>query len=148
MPDKVIIGPISKGLRNDVTPFNVDNDSFPTLINAYQWRGRIKRKRGTSPLTRLNRYFNSTNISYSSTATILLDGSGVGNLLTGFSLQATGNIIPVTVTITDTVSGPVYTDPIMDGTLSPSGSIIYSTGSITIAAAAGNTVNATFSYYP
>ncbi len=55
MGEKLIIGPIDKGLRTDREAFVIDNDSFPTLINAYQWRGRVKRKRGTSTLTRLQR---------------------------------------------------------------------------------------------
>lgn len=57
MGQKLVVGPLSKGLRNDVTAFNIDNESFPTLINAYQWRLRCKRKRGTSPFTRLQRQF-------------------------------------------------------------------------------------------
>ena len=52
---KIVVGPIDKGLRTDRLPFNVDNDSFPTLVNAYQWRGRIKRKRGNAFLGRLQR---------------------------------------------------------------------------------------------
>ena len=60
MPEKIIVGPFSSGLRTDVQPFNVDNDSFPTLLNAYQWRGRIKRKRGTAQLGRLRRYIGTT----------------------------------------------------------------------------------------
>ncbi len=52
---KIIVGPFDKGLRNDVIPVYIDNSSFPTLINAYQWRGRVKRKRGTSLLTRATR---------------------------------------------------------------------------------------------
>src|SRR5690606_19635782 len=56
MGHKILIGPnISKGFRNDVTAFNIDNDAFLKLINAYQWRGRVKRKRGTSLLGRLKR---------------------------------------------------------------------------------------------
>ena len=55
MGEKLIVGPISKGLKSNVKPFNIDNDSFPVLINAYQWRGQIKRKRGTTFLTRLRR---------------------------------------------------------------------------------------------
>ncbi len=55
MSEKLIIGPITKGLKSNVKPFNIDNDSFPVLINAYQWRGQIKRKRGTTFLTRLRR---------------------------------------------------------------------------------------------
>ena len=48
MGEKLVIGPIDKGLKTDREPFNIDNDSFPLLINAYQWRGRVKRKRGTA----------------------------------------------------------------------------------------------------
>lgn len=149
MGEKIVIGPINKGLRNDVTPFVIDNDSFPTLINAYQWRGRVKRKRGTSLLGRLQRYFDSNSNAYNSgSVTITLNGSGVGNILTGFSLQSDGNIVPGTVTITDTINANVYTDPALDGTLSPSGTINYATGVITIVASAGNTVRVVFRYTP
>lgn len=60
MGEKLIIGPIDRALRTDRTAFVIDNDSFPKLINAYQWRGRIKRKRGTSKLTRLQRIIGTT----------------------------------------------------------------------------------------
>ena len=60
MGEKVVVGPITKGLSTGYTPFAIDNDSFPTLINAYQWRGRLKRKRGTSFLGRLNRFLSNT----------------------------------------------------------------------------------------
>jgi hypothetical protein len=53
MPDKIFIGNISKGLEQFYLPFNIDNDALPTLYNAYSWRGRIKRKRGTVTLGRL-----------------------------------------------------------------------------------------------
>jgi hypothetical protein len=153
MGEKIVVGPFNRGLRNDVTAFNIDNDSFPTIINAYQWRGRLKRKRGTAKLNRLKRYFDSTSVSYSSTATITLNGSGVGNLLTGFSLQANGNIVPGSVTLTASGGPTVYTDPTQDGYLTPTGTggpntINYATGVITIPAQAGNTVSATFNYYP
>lgn len=148
MGEKIVVGPIDRGLRNDRTAFNIDNDSFPMLINAYQWRGRVKRKRGTSLLGRLERYFNSLSSAYNSgSTTITLNGSGSGNLLTGFSLQSNGNIVPGSVTIT--APGPnVYTDPAMDGTLSPSGTINYATGAITILAQANNAVSVVFRYYP
>jgi hypothetical protein len=56
MGQKIQIGSlIDKGLRADVTPFNIDNNSFQILFNSYQWRGRAKRKRGTSLLGRLTR---------------------------------------------------------------------------------------------
>lgn len=155
MSEKIVIGPINRGLRNDREPFVIDNDSFPVLINAYQWRGRVKRKRGTAPLnnlangaSRLTRYFDSTSLSYntSGSTTITLNGSGVGNILSGFSLQVDGNIVIGSAVIT--APGPtVYTDN-GDGTLSTSGTINYASGVITIAAEAGNAVSATFNYTP
>lgn len=148
MGEKIVVGPINKGLRTDREPFAIDDDSFPTLINAYQWRGRIKRKRGTSFLNRLKRYFDSTSTAYNSgSTTITLNGSGEGNLITGFSLETDANITPGNVTIT--APGPTeYTDPDMDGTLSPSGSINYATGAITILAEAGSAVSVTMTYFP
>lgn len=151
MGEKIIVGPIDQGLRTNREPFNIDNDTFPQLVNAYQWRGRIKRKRGTQFLGRLTRFFNSNSISYSSTATFNLV-AGAGNILTGFGLQSNGNIVPGSVTITDTTSGNVYTDPAMDGILvgapAGSGTINYATGAITIAAGAADAIAAVFLYYP
>lgn len=119
---KLIVGPIEKGLRTDRLPFNIDNDSFPTLINAYEWRGRLKRKRGTSLLGRLTRFFNSNSTSYSAVSTINLS-SGSANILTGFSLQANGNLIPGTVIINDTTASKFYGDGQQNGNLSPAASI-------------------------
>jgi hypothetical protein len=65
MGEKIVVGPMDKGIRKDVTPFNIDNQSFLNLINAYQQRGRIKRKRGTSTLGRLNRQFDVQSIGNS-----------------------------------------------------------------------------------
>lgn len=151
---KLVIGaPFSKGLKNDVLPFNIDNSNFPTLINSYYWRGRIKRKRGTSPLGRLQRYFNSAVSSYGSTTSITLNASGAANLLTGFSLETNGNIVPSTVQFTDSTASNTYTDDgagNLTGTPSGSGTINYATGAINIGAGAGgHTINAvTFQYYP
>ena len=167
MGQKLVVGPFNRGLRNDVTAFNVDNESFPTLINAYQWRGRIKRKRGTSFLGRLTRFFNSTNPSYNpgafltvptSSQTITLQAvTGAGNLLTsfpsasGFNLQVNGNIVPGSVTITVGVN--TYTDVTEDGYLTPTGTggintINYASGEIAIPGEAGNNASAVFRYYP
>lgn len=152
MGEKIIVGPINKGIRTDRTPFVIDNDSFPTLINAYQWRGRIKRKRGTSLLGRLERYFDSTSTQYNpGSTTQTLTSGGVGNLLTGFTssgIQSNASLVPGTVTINDTTTSTAYTDPLMNGTLSPGGTINYATGAFTIAPAAADTVNANFDYYP
>lgn len=150
MGEKIVVGPLNKGLRNDVTPFNIDNESFPNLLNAYQWRSRVKRKRGTSTLGRLTRFFDSTSTSYSSTSTITLNGDGQGNLLTGFSLETNGNIVPESVEIT--VGANVYEDTDGDGilylVLVASGTINYATGEIVIATQANNNASANFLYYP
>lgn len=71
MSEKIVVGPITSGLQNNVTPFNIDNDSFITLLNAYQWRGRVKRKRGTELLGRLQRFLGTTDGSGNLTVTIL-----------------------------------------------------------------------------
>jgi len=65
MGQKLVIGPFNKGLRTDRPAFMIDNDSFPTLTNAYNWRGRVKRKRGTSLLGRLQYYFETASIGNS-----------------------------------------------------------------------------------
>lgn len=155
MGEKIVVGPVNKGFKNDRTAFVIDNDSFPTLINAYQWRGRVKRKRGTSLLGRLRRFFDSLLISYNpvppGTPTQVLDGTGSGNLLTGFTtLEADANLVPGSIIITD--GATTYTDPASDGILvgNPAGSGIvnYATGAFTIAGGAANIVSATFTYYP
>ena len=158
MGEKIVVGPVNKGLKNDRLPFIIDNDSFPTLINAYQWRGRIKRKRGTRFLGRLQRFFNSSSISYnpgSTSITLGNDGSGngTGNLLTGFTtLETNAALVPGSITITDTTTGNVYTDPASNGILVGvpvgSGTVNYATGSIVITGAAGDVITATFIYYP
>jgi hypothetical protein len=164
MGEKIVVGPKFGGLVNAVEPFAIDNESFPFLLNAYEWRGRIKRKRGTYTLGRLQRYFNSTNSSYTNLFPpyyLTLDGTGAGNLFSGpyvnagmtsVTLQPGGNIIPGTVVITDTVTSDVYKDTPLNGTLvgSPTGTgtINYASGEITIAGGAGHALVVVFLYYP
>jgi len=155
--NKIIVGPVGGGLKTTNLPFFIDNDSFPVLINAYQWRGRVKRKRGTSLLGRILRYFNSEIISYTATVTILLNGSGAGNLISGFGIEAGANIVPGTTVIVDrdSVLPPLqtYRDLLSNGFLTPTGTggpntINFATGAILIPAAAGHNVTAEFIYYP
>lgn len=154
MGEKILVGnPVTKGLINNRTAFGVDNDAFPVLTNAYQWRGRVKRKRGTSLLNRLKRYFDSTSVSYfPAPGTAAVSAGGAVNLLTGFSLQSNGNIVPGSVTIRDTTTTQVYTDPAMDGTLTGSlggvGTINYATGAVVILPSSNNAVTVIFNYYP
>ena len=151
MGEKIVIGPINQGLRNDRTAFVIDNDSFPMLFNAYQWRGRVKRKRGTSLLGRLTRFFNSANASYGSTTSFNLV-AGAGNLLTAFSLQVNGNIVQGSVHLTDSTTGDVYHDDSngnLIGVPAGTGTINYATGAITITAGATDTITTvSFLYTP
>lgn len=156
MGEKIVVGPVNKGLTTNVTAFNIDNDAFPTLVNAYQWRGRVKRKRGTSPINRARRFFNSSSTSYNSgSATITLNGAGTGNLLSGFGLQVNGALSPGTVVIVglDTYRDTNGTTSIGQGVLfnaalAAVGTINYATGSFTIPTEANNAVSATFQYFP
>lgn len=157
MVEQIIVGPVNRGLRTDREPFVIDDDSFPTLINAYQWRGRIRRKRGTSLLNRLTRYFDSTISSYGSIPTITVSATGRANLLSGFGLQGVGSIKPGSVSITDTTTGQTYTDPTQDGVLDGdivgpghgTGNINYASGAFNLSSVSfGNSVSAHFIYYP
>lgn len=145
--------PIENGLQEDVKIFNIKNDAFSALINAYQWRGRVLRKRGTALLNRLIRNFYSLNSSYSSIATITLDAGGNGNLITGFGLEANSSIVIGSVTLVGSTGPVTYTDPTKDGYLTPTGTlgpntINYASGAILIPAQASATISAIFNYYP
>ncbi len=48
-----LIGPIRDGIRRDSKSWSQPNDSFETLINAYQWRDRVVRRPGYTLLGRL-----------------------------------------------------------------------------------------------
>lgn len=136
MGEKLVIGPINRGLRTDRKPFNIDNDSFPTLVNAYQWRGRVKRKRGTSLLNRLQRSISAT-----------------GSLSSG-SITLSHPIRPGTINIIGGTDGTTYTDPGLDGNLlatggsGTGGTINYSTGVLTINSGGSETISGTYTYYP
>ena len=172
----IVVGPIGGGLQNDVLPFNTDNDSFPVLINAQQWRKRIRRKRGTTQLGRLRRFFDSNDSSYiigkisgifspilgTAPATITLS-SGMGNLISGiFSstdmtpitislsyLSSNASLIPGTISITDQTASVSYTDDGNGNLVGGSGGIInYATGAFTITGGASHLIYANFIYYP
>ena len=142
MGEKIVVGPISKGLRNDVEPFAIDNDSFPLLVNAYQWRGRVKRKRGTTPLCRLQRYVSLDGYSLS---------GGAINLITELNLEVNSAIVPGLLHIV-TSTGNTYTDPSKNGNVvgSPSGAgaILYWSGNLLLYDEDNPTLSGGFYYYP
>lgn len=80
--EKIFIGKISKGLEQFYLPFNIDNDAFPYLYNAYTWRGRVKRKRGTVPLGRLEVQVELASSPNNWQFAQFALTSGAGNLLT------------------------------------------------------------------
>lgn len=87
MGEKLVVGPINKGLRTDRLPFVIDNDSFPVLINAYQWRGRVKRKRGTQLLCQLQRWIGTTDGLGNLTVTIApAPASGLSTFIVGTNI--------------------------------------------------------------
>ncbi|HEX5553453.1 MAG TPA: ubiquitin-activating E1 FCCH domain-containing protein [Chitinophagaceae bacterium] len=60
MSQRLVVSNIQTGYETDVLPFNVSNDAFPVLQDAQIYRGRVRRKRGTYPLGRLQRTLTST----------------------------------------------------------------------------------------
>ncbi len=141
MGQKLIVGPnITKGLKNNLEPFAIDNDSFPTLINAYQWRGRVKRKRGTGILTRLQRIIGTTD-AVTGNFTVIISPHP---LQAGISLFTVGTTVfvdwdidashnPVTL-ITNSISSTATLNRstgqliITGANLNPLTSVIYFTG--------------------
>src|ERR1700679_1934503 len=123
MPDKIYIGNFS-GLKLNVKPFNIDNETFSTLFNAYAWRGQIKRKRGTSPLARLEQQIKMVaSVTLPWEYAELTLSSGAANLITGNSLESGSSITPGSITLV--VGSNTYSEPnVPDGTLVgvPSGS--------------------------
>lgn len=151
MPDQILIGNFAKGLTTNRLPFVIDNDAFPQLYNAYVWRGRARRKRGTALLGRLTRQVKlispTKNWEY---APLTLSG-GTGNLISNYSLGSQASIVPRSISLT--VGGNTYTEPStpngnLVGSPSGTGTINYATGAITIAGGGSSTVSGTFSYYP
>ncbi len=100
MGEKLIVGPVNRGIRTDREAFIIDNDSFPLLINAYQWRGRIKRKRGTGSFGRLQRFIGTTDGSGNATITIspIPISPGIASFTVGTNLfMDPGGASPITL---------------------------------------------------
>jgi hypothetical protein len=162
MSEKLVIGPITKGLKTTIEPFYIDNDSFPTLVNAYSCRGKAERKRGSIPLTRLQRYLDPvTNPSGGFQVGPIGTDDGLGNfsgnLITIYGLSAISTFIPGSFFLSDGIN--TYIDNGLGdliGTPGGSGKINYASGALTITGGAANGVligNALaaapgFMYYP
>lgn len=149
---RLVIADVKTGLETDRTPFIINNDAFPKLENAYVWRGRILRKRGDQLLGRLERGLTASSIGNTGASPWTFNiYSTIVPSITG---QANAQIVPGTVVITISAGPIVFTDQ-GNGTLtSPtpgnSGTINYSTGSVTLihTAGAGVSTTITLRYYP
>lgn len=152
MPEQIYIGDFAKGQVTNRQAFVIDNDAFPQLFNAYTWRGRVKRKRGTRALAQLRRQIESVAVPvnpWEDGPLVLV--AGAGNLISGFSLEATSSIAPGSIEVV--VGANTYTEPATpDGTLvgapAGSGTINYATGAITISGGGVGPLTGSFSYYP
>ena len=147
MGEKIQVWPIDNGLFTSRLPHVIQNDNFSQLINAYQWRGRALRKRGTSPLTRLTYVINNLSIG--------VPVSGVSfNLFTlaGFSFPSESIVVGGSNFLI-TVDGVTWTDQ-GNGNLKPSvgnspATIDYATGDVTLSfLGVAPLSTATFSFYP
>src|SRR5579864_4671057 len=100
-PSRLIISNFATGLENDREPFILNNDAFPVLQNAFIWRGRIQKKRGTSKLGRLTRKIGTTDVM--GNRTIILTNAPIATQTAYFAIgstfyQDTGGANPVTLT--------------------------------------------------
>ena len=152
MSQSLVIANFATGFETDREPFLINNDAFPTINNGYVWRGRVKKKRGTSFLGRLERTLTSQALGNT-------NGLGIfsGNIFTILgidTLSPNAAIAPGSITVT--VGAQVFTEPATpDGTLSNggagTGAINYATGDLQIntnPVLAATAVTITFGYFP
>lgn len=146
------VGPVGEGLRKDLKSWATPDDSFDTLINAYQFRGRIVRRPGYTTLGQLS--FQETSEFVAASAQ-----NFTNNLFTTFVLSG---VVIVSGSIRITVNGAanyvLVEDPdnpgsiiYESGTNVPSftnGSINYISGLLTLnfSGAPGGNVVISFSY--
>lgn len=158
MPESLIIANFKTGLETDREPFFIDNESFPVLNNAYVWRGRVLRKRGSFQLGRLRRAITSFTLpaplfSSATTSYPLLTMLGLNvispnaQLVPGFSIAIGA---PDSQTLTDVGTGTLTITP-PDATKITSATVNYQTGVLTLVwggAVANSTGVFTGEYYP
>lgn len=119
MPEQLVISNFSTGLIKDRKPYLVNNDAFPTLQNAFVFRGDVRKKRGTFPVDNLRRAVIALSVGSIST-------SGAGTAVVSLAFPQTGasivsgEISPFTIAIGAPISQSL-TDSAGTGTLTISG---------------------------
>ncbi len=150
------------GIDTFYEPFLIPEKAFPTLQDAYAWRGRIKKRQGFLFLGRLRRV-----LTTQAMGTISSAGAGVVtvNIFTGLGIAATEPNAEVeigsTTNISIVIAAPIsqtLNDTTGTGTLTIVGagpitaaSIQYSTGILTLTfsgAAAASAATFSGAYYP
>lgn len=159
MPEQIYIGNFTKGQVTYKLPFNIDNDAFGKLYNFYSWRGRVKKRRGTALLGRVQLQVQSVltatppkNWQIGQLTVLDLLGAGSCNLLTATSAPSDSNIATGSITLSDGTN--TYTEPSTpDGTLvgvpNGTGTINYLTGAVSITGGAPSGILiGTYDYNP
>lgn len=62
-PSRIVISNFPTGLERRFIPEKIDNSAFPVIENAYTWRDRVRKKRGTQLLGRLRRSITSVTLT-------------------------------------------------------------------------------------
>lgn len=162
------------GLVNDKASFNLTDDSFQTLLNAYNFRGRIRRRQGYVLLGRLRRGFTDRTVQVDGVTATQFNPGGTGSIsipvFTIFginvlepnaSIQSPSMAAPFVLTLDPGgANETILTDNNLgDGTMTVTGTgpvissatINYQTGIITAIFTANPglvNVTLTFSYFP
>lgn len=148
---QVLIGGYpSGGLTQDRKPALLANEAYSDLENAYVFRERTKKRDGEVPMGRLSRVFTNVSIGSSSASPWTF------NLYTAISVTPEPNaqIVPGSVTITIATLATPFIDAgngtLTNATAGNSGTINYTTGSVTLitTVGAGHATTVTLSYYP
>lgn len=124
------------GVRRDVEPFLINNDSFPTLENAYLFRGRIQRRSCFTFVGNDGRLKGTLGVTNGAGVIILLDGTfgtgipaGVASfLINGDTLTDPGGASPVVLLTTGVTTGTLDRNTGVLTTNAAAATVVYTPG--------------------
>lgn len=151
MSSNIVVSSFPTGFETDVPAFQIDNAAFPILSNAYIFRSRVLKKRGSEQLGRLTRAITSASLG-NSPATAAWSFFIYPILVPAITGQPDKQIVPGSVIITG--GGDTFTDQgngilkRQDGALN--NAVNYATGGVLLnrTVATANAFTITLSYYP